>query len=76
MPKAKTLEHRKSRSSARVATSKTLKEVLAVSADALKNGNRFVFPHLSGAAAAELMKAAGIVDSAGKLSKAYRRRGM
>ena len=76
MPKAKTYEHRDLRSSATSSKEcKTLKEVLEVSAVALKHDHRFVFPVLSGAVAAELMKAAGILNSAGKLSKTYRHRG-
>ncbi len=76
MPKAKRCQHRDLLPSATSSKAcKTLKEVLEVSAVALKHGDRFVFPELSGAVAAELMRAAGILDSAGKLSKTYRRRG-
>ncbi len=35
-------------------------------------GSDFVFPSLSGAEAAALMKAAGIVSATGKLTKNYR----
>ena len=41
--------------------------------EAIKTGNtHFVFPKMSGAAAAELMKSAGILTPAGKLTKSYR----
>ncbi len=53
----------------------TLKDVMASPAvqSAIASG-KFVFPKLSGAAAAELMKSAGILTPAGKLTKSYRLR--
>ena len=52
----------------------TLKAVMASGAvqAALAGNSNFVFPKMSGAAAAELMKAAGILTPAGKLTKSYR----
>lgn len=51
----------------------TLKDVIASHTvqSAISNG-KFVFPKMSGAAAAELMKAAGILTPTGKLTKSYR----
>ncbi|MES2188489.1 MAG: hypothetical protein V4454_00080 [Pseudomonadota bacterium] len=53
----------------------TLKDVIASRAvqSAISGGNpKFVFPKMSGSAAAELMKAAGILTPDGKLTKSYR----
>ena len=53
----------------------TLKAVLASRTvqSAISGGHaKVVFPKMSGAAAAELMKAAGILTPTGKLTKSYR----
>ena len=53
----------------------TLEAVLAsrtVQAAISAGNSEFIFPKMSGAAAAELMKAAGILTPTGKLTKAYR----
>ncbi|MES2398461.1 MAG: hypothetical protein V4573_00635 [Pseudomonadota bacterium] len=53
----------------------TLKDVIASRTvqSAIASG-KFVFPRMSGAAAAELMKSAGILTPTGKLTKSYRLR--
>lgn len=53
----------------------TLKDVMASPAvqSAIASG-KFVFPKMSGAVAAELMKSAGILTPTGKLTKSYRLR--
>ncbi|MES2190172.1 MAG: hypothetical protein V4454_08620 [Pseudomonadota bacterium] len=51
----------------------TLQDVIASRTvqSAISSG-KFVFPKMPGAAAAELMKAAGILTPTGKLKKSYR----
>ncbi|MES2282503.1 MAG: hypothetical protein V4542_13910 [Pseudomonadota bacterium] len=65
----------KKRLTPRTKREQTLKDVIASRKvqSAISGANaKFVFPKMSGVAAAELMKAAGILTPNGKLTKSYR----